>query len=520
MNRDSADVLVIGAGPAGLTLANYLLLQGISVRVMDQASGPPTRESSFLHGRGCEVLQRLGALGNLPDESATVTKITAYMGQQPIRLQYATPGVENPVLPMVISQTRIEKALRDRLADLGGTVEWDSGLVDIEQDATGVTAVLSNGERARARWLVGCDGTESMVRKAAGIGFPGSSDRYLLLDAHVDWDLDRDGLTGWLHPDGRVGAMPMIDPGGANDLWRILARDPEEGTEKPGDEEIISRVRTVLAQRTRYGGATLRDTTTKLVFTAHSRIADTYLKGHVLLAGDAAHAHVPFGGPAIHTGMGDAENLAWKLALVMHGRANEALLETYQAERRPIAAETLLGTTASNKIDIMRNPVVRFTRDRVVAPLLKFSWVQRLATRSASELGETYLSGPLGGGSRFGRKPRRGDTVADLECVRAADRRSTRLYDELGGRWALLVPAGGADNCVNIARQWLGDDRFVVLERSAADPSSKKVRRAAGEVWLVRPDGHLAWRGQPDSPDLGQWLESALRHGHDVLGRR
>jgi 2-polyprenyl-6-methoxyphenol hydroxylase-like FAD-dependent oxidoreductase len=160
------------------------------------------------------VLQRLGALGTLPDELPTVNKITAYMGQQPLRLRYKEPGVRNPAPPMVISQARIEEALRDRLAGLGGTAEWDSGLVDIEKDATGVTAVLGNGGRVRARWVVGCDGPDSMVRKAAGIGFPGSSERYLLLDAHVDWDLDRDGLTGWVHPDGRVGAMPMVDPRG------------------------------------------------------------------------------------------------------------------------------------------------------------------------------------------------------------------------------------------------------------------------------------------------------------------
>lgn len=484
---------------------------------MDQVSEPPVRESSFLHGRGSETLQRVGALGNLPDETVTVTKSTAYMGQQPIRVRYTTSGVKNPAPPMVISQTRIEQVLRDRLAESGGTVEWGSGLVDIDQDATGATVVLSNGEQARARWVVGCDGADSVVRKATGISFPGSSSRYLLLDAHVDWDLDRDGLTGWLHPDGRVGAMPMVDPGGANDLWRILARDPEEGTEKPSNDEIVSRVRAVLRQRTPYGGAELRDTTTKVVFTAHARIADTYRKGQVLLAGDAAHAHVPFGGPAIHTGMGDAENLAWKLALVIKGRANEALLDTYQAERRPIASEILLGTTASKKIDVLNHPVVRFMRDRVVASLLNLSWVQRLTTYSTSQLWETYRTGPLGGGARFGSKPRPGDTLADLECVRVEDRSSTRLYDELGGRWVLLVPAVAAQECVSVARQWLGDDRLVVLERSAdsaVTPSRKKARRAAGEVWLVRPDAHLAWRGQPGSPGFERWLEGALRYGH------
>src|SRR4030095_15326993 len=134
----------------------------------------------------------------------------------------------------------------------------------------------------------------------------------------------------------------------------------------------------VLAERTPYGGAELRDVSTKMVFTAQERVADALRKGHVLLAGDAAHAHVPFGGPAIHTGMGDGENLAWKLALVVHGRASEPLLDTYEAERRRIARETHLGTSASKNAAILRNPVVRFVQDRVVAPLLKLPVAQRL----------------------------------------------------------------------------------------------------------------------------------------------
>lgn len=156
MNEHLTDVLVIGAGPAGLTLAINLLRQDVSVRVMDQAPGPPQLESSFLHWRGAEALLR----------------------------------------PMVISQAKIGQALRDRSAAMGGTVEWSSELVDIDQDATGITAMLGDGKQARTRWLVDCDGADSIVRKLAGIEFPGRDDRYLLIAADVDWDLDRQALTG------------------------------------------------------------------------------------------------------------------------------------------------------------------------------------------------------------------------------------------------------------------------------------------------------------------------------------
>src|SRR5829696_4331316 len=168
MSTDSTDVVVVGAGPAGLTLATCLSLQGVSVRVVDRTVGPPHRDSAFLHGRGTETLQRLS-------------------------VRYTDPGMPNPAPPLVISQTRIEEALRERLAERGVTVDWDSGLVDLDEDATGVTAVLGNGGRLRASWVVGCDGPESMVRKAARIGFPGTTARYVMIDAHVDWDLARDG---------------------------------------------------------------------------------------------------------------------------------------------------------------------------------------------------------------------------------------------------------------------------------------------------------------------------------------
>ena len=518
MSPDSTDVLVVGAGPAGLTLATCLRAQGVSVRVVDRTAGPPYRESAFLHGKGSEVLQRIGALGDMAEDVPTVNKITAYLGKQRLRLRYTEPGMPNPARPMIISQTRIEEAMRDRLAEQDVTVEWDSGLVDLEDDADGVTAVLDNGERIRAGWVVGCDGPESMTRKAARIGFPGTTERYLMIDAHADWPLDRDGLTGWLSPDGRrVGTMPMVDrKTGRDDLWRILARDPQEDSDKPSEEEIVSRVKLMLAQRTPYGDMPLRDITTKMVFPAHVRVADAFRKGHVLLVGDAAHAYVPFGGPAIHTGMGDAENLAWKLALVIQRRAGDELLATYEAERRPIAEETHLGTSAAQRADIMRNPVVHFFQDQVLAPLLKLPLAQRLTTFSNSALWESYRTGPLGSGSRLDRKPRPGDTVADFDCVRPSDRRLTRLYDEIGGRWVLLVPAGGAGAAVATTRQWLGEDRFTVVERtvgSVPGPYPKKVRELAGEVWLVRPDGHLAWRGRPDSSGLARWLQGALRHG-------
>ncbi|WP_245811842.1 FAD-dependent monooxygenase [Actinophytocola xinjiangensis] len=488
-------VLVVGAGPTGLALACGLLSHGIPVRVVDRAAGPAvTSRANFVHARGSEVLARLGALGDLPTESLRAMKVTTYLGDRPLAtVRFGDPTLRTAAAPMVVSQARVEAALRDRLTALGGRIDWKAGLTGLDQDDTGVTVTLGTGESVRADWVVGCDGTGSATREQAGIGFPGVriSERYLLADLHIDWDLDRDGTTGWVSPAGMVGAMPMPGPG--EDLWRLLAYDPTSAQGRPTEQEIMDRFRRILPERTGHTDAHIRDVTWASVFTVHRRLADTYRQGRVLLAGDAAHVHAPFGGQGMLTGLGDAENLAWKLALVVREHASESLLDTYQAERRPLAAQVLRGTTAVTRVNIAANPVGRFVRDRVVAPLLNLAPVQRLASYSASQLWVSYRTGPLGAG-RLGHKPRPGDRVPDLACTHP-DGRPTRLHTELGGRFALLVP--------DDAPGWSPNQWGVTLRFTEGRP---------GEAWLVRPDAHLAWRGR-DPASLARWMTETLTTG-------
>lgn len=494
----NTDVVVVGAGPTGLTLACALRLHGLSVRVIDRAAAPATTSrANFMHARGSEVLARLGALGSLPEESLRAMRVTSYVGERPMmKLKFGDPGMGTAAPPMVVSQAKVEAALRDRLAELGVKPKWGNGLADLQQESDAVVAELEEGQRIRARWLVGCDGTSSTTRKLVGIDFPGVklSERFLLADVHLDWDLDRGGTSGWVHPDGLVGAMPMPDKTGRNDLWRLFVYDPTGG-EKPNEAEILERMKAIVPRRTGRK-VVLGEPEWLSLFTVHRRLAPTYRRGRVLIAGDAAHAHAPFGGQGMLTGVGDAENLAFKLALAVRGKAGEALIDTYEAERRPLATDVLRGTSAMTRMNIASSPIGRFLRDQVAIRIFGLTPVQRWGTYSASQLWVSYRKGPLGG---RGRKPRTGDRIADLECTRD-DGTPSRLHRELGGRWALLETAS-AGGGIEAARRRLGD--YVV-----------PLRYDGSEVMLVRPDAHLAWRGEPgDVAGLDRWLAAALHSG-------
>ncbi|MEQ7004980.1 FAD-dependent monooxygenase [Actinopolymorpha sp. B17G11] len=508
------DVVVVGAGPTGLALACGLVEGGASVRVLDKAVGPATTSRALgLQPRGAEVLDRLGALGDLPDRSLGIANVAVHLDGRraaTLRVGQRTKLVTRPGL--LVSQAEIESALADRLLELGVPVEWGREVVNASQDTTGVgVEVAGQREVVRAGWLVGCDGAHSQVRKLAGIGFPGVPliERFLLADIHADLPLPRDGVAVWLRRDRMLGAFPL--PGA--DLWRLMAPveptpTPTAGT-PPG--AVLDTLIGLLRDEAGCASTTVRGTVWTSTFRVHRRLAETYRSGRIILAGDAAHIHSPFGGQGMNTGLGDAENLAWKLALVLRDRAGVALLDTYQAERRPIAADVLSSTSAMTGLVLGDNAPARWVRDHLFVPLMDRPTIQRLIWEHASQLKVTYRNGPLGDQrprplrwAPTGGTPRVGDRVPDLACQRS-DGTRTRLHAELGGQWAFLRPAaavGGADEETALER--LGAEGVTVLE---------PIGTSAPLSMLVRPDGHLAWRSGLGREDLDGWLGRFVETG-------
>lgn len=478
------DVVIVGAGPTGLALACGLQAAGVTVRVLDNADGPAvTSRALGLQPRGVEVLDRLGALGDLPERGLSVRRVDVNVDGRPLAsFPVGQPTRLGGPRALLISQAEIEGALRDRLTNLGGTIEWGTPVTGLSVGSDQM-AVTTGDRQVRAGWVVGADGAHSAVRKAAGIGFPGVPivERFLLADVHADLDYPREGATTWVRGDRLLATFPL--PG--VDLWRVMAPAPAELPDDARPADIVGYLAGVLAAE---AGGTLHSTVWTSTFRIQRRLADTYRRGRVLLAGDAAHIHSPLGGQGMNTGIGDAENLAFKLALVVSGRADEHLLDTYEAERRPIAKDVLQTTSGLTQIVVGQGRMARAIRDHIAIPLLNQAWVQCRITERSSQLEVSYRVGPLGARRwRPGRQP--GDRVPDRDCV-ATDGTTVRLYDALGPQWALIGPEPFAA----IARERLGTVTTL---------------RGDGVSLLVRPDGHLAWKGS-DPAGLRTWLDSAL----------
>ncbi len=307
---------------------------------------------------------------------------------------------------MIVSQAEVEFGLRRRLAELGGEVEWAREVLKCRQDRDGVEVRFADGSALECEWLVGCDGAHSRVRKSAGTGFPGVQiiGRFLLADVHADFPVARDTALVWLRGDEMLAAFPL--PG--RDLWRLMAPAPKTSGDDLSPEAVLGLLTGQLLDQAGWPSSAVGTVEWTSTFRIHRRLADRFRERRILLAGDAAHIHSPVGGQGLNTGVGDAENLAWKLTLVARRRATPTLLDSYEAERRPIAAEVLRSTSGMTRMVVGQSPLARVLRDRVFVPSLSSGLVQRLIWEQASQLKVSYRSGPLAGGSGrafLGRPP-------------------------------------------------------------------------------------------------------------------
>lgn len=464
------DVIIAGCGPTGAMLAAELRLHGVRVLVLEKDTEPASSVRIVgLHIRSIEQLAMRGLLDRL----------LGHGRQRPAAGFFA--AINKPVPEgldsahaylLGIPQPVIVRLLEEHAVGLGAQVRRGTAVAGLEQDDDGVTVELADGERLRTRYLVGCDGGRSTVRKLLGVGFPGEPSRSETLmgemqvgvpQAEVAARVAEVGTTAqrfWLRPFGE-GAYQVVVP---------AAGVSPDRTEPPTLEDFRQQLRAIAGTDfgvhsprwlSRFGDAT--------------RLAERYRVGRVLLAGDAAHIHPPLGGQGLNLGVQDAVNLGWKLAAQVRGWAPEALLDTYHAERRPVAADVLDNTRAQTELQ-SPEPGPQAMR-RLLSELMDLDEVNRYLIEKITAISIRYDVGE--GHHLLGRR------LPDLDV------RHGRLYDLLrDGRGLLLdrterLTVGGWSDRVD----------------HVADPTAA----LDAPCVLLRPDGYVAWVGD-DQRDLDAHL--------------
>ncbi|MGY1807882.1 FAD-dependent monooxygenase [Blastococcus sp. SYSU D00669] len=501
-------VLVVGAGPVGLVTACELVRQGATVRLVD-ALPEPTGQSRavVVHPRTQEHLAATGVLDDLVARAQPVTAVEVHTGRDATpRVRLTTDSVDSRHPRILdVPQPDTEGVLAALAARSGVVVERGVALRDLVQDDGGVTVTLTRGgatSRGRYGWVVGADGGHSTARAAVGARLDGvfHGQHFLFADAAATTDLPADTIRMYAHPDGIGGVFPM--PGGRSRFLFQVA-PPARGavptvaeTQRLVDERAGGRWRVGDARWLTY-------------FEIHHGQVPAYRTGRVLLAGDAAHVHSPAAGQGMNTGIQDAVNLAWKLALVATGRADERLLDSYQAERRPVGAAVVRQTSRMTDLMASGGATARL-RDVALSVLGHLPALGERLVAGVAEVTVHYRDSPIVAGPRRAVAP--GDHAPDVPGLRDAGGAEAWIGDLLRRPGHLLLTARDDAGALAGLREVLGGlGRVVPVVRDAGgapagalvDPGGAVADRygTGGDgMALVRPDGYLGLLSTTSDP--------------------
>lgn len=506
--------MIVGAGPTGLTLAAYLARFGVSHRIVDKLAVPSDKSRALVvHVKSTELFQKLGAADELVAMGRKVLAASVYIQRETaFATEIGDIGVDDTPYPFVlfVSQAETERVLTNAVTAAGGVVERGIEVRSLETDANGVTAKLlhsatNSEETIRARFVVGCDGAHSIVRHSGDFEFEGEPylQDFVLADAHLDIGAPRLHLC--FDDDGLVALFPFKE----ENRWRVLATRADappagpEGAKDPSLEEVQK-----LVERFTPFTAKLYDPKWLARFRLHHRQADKYRDDRLLLAGDAAHIHSPAGGQGMNTGIQDAANLAWKLALVAKHGANDALLDTYDEERHPVGAQLLrttdrlfsMNTTKHRAVVALRNFVVRR-----IAPHIVKTRSRAAGFRFLSELDIAYPKSSIviDRGGRGGVHA--GERAPDAPLGEGTIFGATATVEH-----ALLVFEGDdATAASDFAARMQAAKRIPVVRIVPKDAASARKRYGIAKegVAVVRPDGYLGLRAEGlDSAAIDAYL--------------
>ncbi|MBU3887901.1 FAD-dependent monooxygenase [Methylosinus sp. KRF6] len=567
MRPSHSQVLIVGAGPAGLTLALELRRAGVGIRIIDKAPQRPDSESRAigLHPPSIEAFARNKTAAPFLDAGMALRAANFYSsGERVLRIGLEC-GKDRPYpFSLLVQQGKSERFLIERLRELGVEIERPVPLEAFAQTVDGATAVLRRAdgrlEEARFDYIAGCDGAHSLVRQSLGVGFDGRSleGRFATGDLAIDFPDETRWPEQEIHTLLRAGRFAIF--GKLRDgNWRVVV-DLTDRPNVTADSVAVADLRNGLAAFPEFDGV-LRDPQWISVFRVSSRVAETLRKGRVFLLGDAAHIHSPESGQGMNAGVQDAINLAWKLAAVVKGVASPELLDSYEDERLPIMRAIVRETELAQRAISLESPTRIALRDLAAESLGRLRPIQNVLTAaftatafhyrdstivddrqqsSADYLGAIISGGPFPNCDQrraFRTAPAPGDWAPDAAGLVLPDGSETSLHRLMANDLsAIVVILGGVDPKPSdlvrlaelVARLKVDHEGFLepfLVTREATpgvlhdkDGALHKRYGAKYEcLFLIRPDGFIGFRSQPalESP-LRRYLADKLRIGQSV----
>ena len=561
MMSEKTKVLVVGAGPVGLTMAAQLTRYGVPCRIVEKKPGITDKSKAIsVHARTMEIFEDMGIIQNALDRGLRCEAMNIFADGDRI-IHVTTDDLDTPY-PFILNlkQSDTEAVLYEHLQSLGVEVEWQTELSNLEQNGEAVNITLQKAdgstETISVDYVCACDGAHSFCRHALNLDFLGAAypREFLLADVQLDWSKPTNELHAYLSENGFMVTLSLT--GG---YWRMIVESPPERwrqrASSKGETPTLEDLQKILKQivPTPVG---VSNPVWLSYFRINCRILNRFRHGRVFFAGDAAHIHSPVGGQGMNTGIHDAYNLAWKLGLVYQGIAQPQLLDSYDAERRPIAQNLLSSTDIIFKAILLRHPVLRGIRDRFASFLGSFEFFQHRLQRKIAMLTIGYRKSPIVAEHRpgifqleqlgdrmpsilrwhdFGAAPKAGDRAIDATFLKGdrssgrwaapnGDRATDRLFNLLKGTSHHLILFTGAKPTTTTfeslsqigseVEQHFGNKIVPHLvihgtEKPSAlqwngslllDPDGNFHHRYGAHfncLYLIRPDNYIGFRSQP-----------------------
>lgn len=493
--------LIVGAGPTGLTMAHELARDGIQCRLIDKAPHRAMESRAIaIHSRTLETFDLMRVVDDFQAAGQRITGARMY-GDHGLIAQIELESVDTRYnFILGVPQDETERILAEHVARHDVRVERNTELVELTAHASSVSARLRSGDRVEeveADWVLGCDGAHSAVREQLAIPFSGSTypEHFVLADLKVEGDLDPAFGQVWLHEAGALAFFPL-----PQDRYRlVVANSPADWHDKPSLAQCQA-----LVDARGPGSIRLSDLRWSAVFRIHRREAARFRQERVFLLGDAAHIHSPIGGQGMNMGIQDAFNLAWKLSLVIMDAGDPKLLDSYEAERKPVDEAVIRQTDRATRLVSLHGTVTRFIRDHLMSLVTRLPTVAERLGEALSGIAVNYRHSPIVEEHASGLAgPAAGDRAPDAPLVKANGGVPLRLYDLFAEHRHVLLLLGNAEAWQSALPRY--PDRVLAVHLIAATGSQggqliDREGAVAGRygsvpaAYLIRPDGYLGFR--------------------------